>query len=61
MLRELKDRGMNFAILSNGTPDMLAAVVRNSDWKGCSMRCCRSRKSASTNRIPRSMAWLRNA
>ena len=30
MLRELKHRGMKLAILSNGTPDMLAAVVRNS-------------------------------
>lgn len=30
MLRELKGRGMKLAILSNGTPPMLAAVVRNS-------------------------------
>ena len=30
MLRALKDRGMKLAILSNGTPSMLAAVVRNS-------------------------------
>ena len=30
MLRELKERGMKLAILSNGTPPMLAAVVRNS-------------------------------
>lgn len=30
MLRELKERGIKLAILSNGTPDMLAAVVRNS-------------------------------
>ncbi|NJD36313.1 MAG: haloacid dehalogenase type II [Betaproteobacteria bacterium] len=30
MLRELKDRGMKLAILSNGSPPMLAAVVRNS-------------------------------
>ena len=29
-LRELKDRGMKLAILSNGTPPMLAAVVSNS-------------------------------
>ena len=34
MLRELKDRGMQLAILSNGTPDMLAAVVRNSGLEG---------------------------
>jgi 2-haloacid dehalogenase len=30
MLRELKGRGMKLAILSNGSPPMLAAVVRNS-------------------------------
>lgn len=30
MLRELKGRGMKLAILSNGTPAMLAAVVNNS-------------------------------
>lgn len=30
MLRELKGRGMKLAILSNGAPPMLAAVVRNS-------------------------------
>ena len=30
MLRELKGRGMKLAILSNGTPPMLAAVVSNS-------------------------------
>ena len=30
MLRELKGRGMKLAILSNGTPPLLAAVVRNS-------------------------------
>lgn len=34
MLRDLKDRGMRLAILSNGTPDMLAAVVRNSGLEG---------------------------
>ena len=30
MLRELKSRGMKLAILSNGAPPMLAAVVKNS-------------------------------
>ena len=30
MLRELKGRGMKLAILSNGAPPMLAAVVKNS-------------------------------
>jgi len=30
MLHQLKSRGMQLAILSNGTPDMLAAVVGNS-------------------------------
>ncbi len=30
MLRELKSRGMKLAILSNGSPPMLAAIVRNS-------------------------------
>lgn len=30
MLRELKGRGMKLAILSNGTPPMLAAVIANS-------------------------------
>jgi 2-haloacid dehalogenase len=30
MLRELKGQGMKLAILSNGTPPMLAAVVKNS-------------------------------
>ncbi len=34
MLRELKGRGMKLAILSNGTPSMLAAVVRNSGLDG---------------------------
>ena len=34
MLRELKRRGMQLAILSNGTPDMLAAVVSNSGLEG---------------------------
>ena len=34
MLRELKMRGMKLAILSNGTPDMLAAVVTNSGLDG---------------------------
>ncbi|MDK9704756.1 MAG: haloacid dehalogenase type II [Sulfuritalea sp.] len=34
MLRELKNRGMKLAILSNGTPAMLAAVVRNSALEG---------------------------
>ncbi|MCB2134565.1 MAG: haloacid dehalogenase type II [Rhodobacteraceae bacterium] len=29
MLSRLKDRGLNTAILSNGTPDMLAAAVRS--------------------------------
>ena len=30
MLRELKSRGMKLAILSNGSPPMLSAIVRNS-------------------------------
>lgn len=30
MLRELKGRGMKLAILSNGSPPMLAAIVKNS-------------------------------
>ena len=34
MLRELKGRGMKLAILSNGTPPMLAAVVKNSGLDG---------------------------
>jgi 2-haloacid dehalogenase len=34
MLRELKGRGMKLAILSNGTPPMLAAVVNNSGLDG---------------------------
>jgi 2-haloacid dehalogenase len=34
MLRELKERGMKLAILSNGTPAMLAAVVANSGLDG---------------------------
>lgn len=34
MLRELKGRGMKLAILSNGTPAMLAAVVANSGLEG---------------------------
>jgi 2-haloacid dehalogenase len=34
MLRELKGRGMKLAILSNGTPSMLAAVVANSGLEG---------------------------
>ncbi len=34
MLRELKGRGMKLAILSNGTPPMLAAVVSNSGLEG---------------------------
>jgi 2-haloacid dehalogenase len=34
MLRELKGRGMKLAILSNGTPSMLAAVVGNSGLGG---------------------------
>jgi 2-haloacid dehalogenase len=34
MLRELKSRGMKLAILSNGTPAMLAAVVGNSALEG---------------------------
>jgi 2-haloacid dehalogenase len=34
MLRELKGRGMKLAILSNGTPPMLAAVVANSGLDG---------------------------
>lgn len=34
MLRELKGRGMKLAILSNGTPPMLAAMVRNSGLDG---------------------------
>ncbi len=34
MLRELKDRGMKLAILSNGAPAMLDAVVTNSGLKG---------------------------
>lgn len=34
MLRELKGRGMKLAILSNGTPPMLAAVVGNSGLGG---------------------------
>ncbi len=34
MLRELKARGMKLAILSNGTPAMLAAVVTNSGLDG---------------------------
>ncbi len=34
MLRELKGRGMKLAILSNGTPSMLAAVVNNSGLDG---------------------------
>lgn len=31
MLAELKSRGIRLAILSNGTPDMLMAAVKNSD------------------------------
>lgn len=34
MLRELKGRGMKLAILSNGTPPMLAAIVGNSGLAG---------------------------
>lgn len=34
MLHELKHRGMKLAILSNGTPAMLAAVVTNSGLEG---------------------------
>lgn len=34
MLRELKGRGIKLAILSNGTPAMLAAVVDNSGLQG---------------------------
>ena len=34
MLRELKGRGLKLAILSNGTPAMLAAVVKNSALDG---------------------------
>ncbi|MCX7164888.1 MAG: haloacid dehalogenase type II [Rhodocyclales bacterium] len=34
MLRELKTRGIKLAILSNGTPGMLATVVRNSGLEG---------------------------
>lgn len=34
MLRELKSRGMKLAILSNGSPSMLAAVVGNSGLEG---------------------------
>ena len=34
MLRQLKERGMKLAILSNGTPAMLAAVVANSGLDG---------------------------
>ncbi|MCX7150932.1 MAG: haloacid dehalogenase type II [Rhodocyclales bacterium] len=34
MLRELKNRGMKLAILSNGSPTMLAAVVTNSGLDG---------------------------
>jgi 2-haloacid dehalogenase len=34
MLHELKNRGIKLAILSNGTPGMLAAVVTNSELNG---------------------------
>jgi 2-haloacid dehalogenase len=34
MLRELRGRGMKLAILSNGSPPMLAAVVRNAGLEG---------------------------
>jgi 2-haloacid dehalogenase len=34
MLHELKGRGMKLAILSNGSPPMLAAVVKNSGLEG---------------------------
>ncbi len=34
MLRELKNRGIKLAILSNGTPRMLAAVVENCGLEG---------------------------
>ena len=55
-LRRLKASGRKLAILSNGTPAMLEAVVRSAGLENSSMRCSRSKKWAFTSRIPRSTA-----
>jgi len=43
-LRRLKAAGIKTAILSNGTPDMLDAAVRNAGSTTFLMRCCRSKR-----------------
>jgi 2-haloacid dehalogenase len=56
MLSELRHRRMKLAILSNGPPIILEAVVKNSGLQGVSIRCFLWKKSTSSSRILRCMA-----
>jgi len=56
MLRRLKQAGMRTAILSNGSPRMLDAIVAGARIGTCSTPCSRSRRSVSTSRTPRSIS-----
>ena len=50
VLRQLRAAGLATAILSNGSPAMLARAVDTPGSATCSTTCCRSRRSASTSR-----------
>ena len=57
-LATLRAHGLRTAILSNGEPEMLeAAVELRRASVTASMRCFRSRRSASSSLIPRSTNW----
>ena len=58
-LTDLKKRGARLAILSNGSPRMLAAAVERPGWRTSRCACCRSTPCARTSRGRRSMRWSR--